>query len=117
AFCTGDAWALSGSFNSLLRTRGTICQDTPNRSVSQPHGPFDPPSESFSQNMSTSSWFWQSTMSDIPCENSNEGPPLRATNSCPSSSKFALMRLPFAPGPASPYRLVLRIREFLKMEV
>lgn len=29
--------------SSSPRTRGTICQDTPKRSFSQPHGPCSPP--------------------------------------------------------------------------
>ena len=44
----------SGSASSSGRTVGTICHERPNRSLSQPHGPSSPPSESALQNASTS---------------------------------------------------------------
>jgi hypothetical protein len=58
-----------------------ICHETPNLSVSQPQGPFSPPSESFSHSSSTSSCVSQSTKSEIPCANWKEEPPFSAMNS------------------------------------
>src|SRR5439155_346246 len=50
AFMTRSAFALSGSLSMSPRTTGLTCHDNPNLSLSQPHGPVDPPSaESFSQ--------------------------------------------------------------------
>src|SRR4029077_5791834 len=45
--------------------RGTICQETPNLSVSQPHCTCSPPTASFSQSASISAWSSQFTMSEI----------------------------------------------------
>jgi hypothetical protein len=47
----------------------------------------------------------------------NDEPPLRAMNSCPASSKVAVISVPSGPGPASPYRLMLTILESGKIEV
>src|SRR3984957_12609838 len=44
--------------------RGTICQETPNLSVSQPHWTCSPPFASFSHSASISAWSSQLTMSD-----------------------------------------------------
>ncbi len=44
----------------------------------------------------------QFTTNDMAGQNVNTGPPLRATNSCPSIRNFAVITVPFAPGPASP---------------
>src|SRR5437899_2965068 len=71
----------SESRNSSPRMAGLICHERPNLSLSHPHGPFSPPSESFSQYSSTSSWDLQSTDSEIPSVNLKCGPPLSATNS------------------------------------
>src|SRR5206468_3604624 len=50
AVMTRSAFALSGSLSMSPRTTGLTCHDNPNLSLSQPHGPVDPPSaESFSQ--------------------------------------------------------------------
>ena len=84
------------------RTVGTICQDRPNLSVSQPHWDFAPPSDSFSHNSSTSSWVLQFTTKEIAGENVNVGPPFRAMNSWPSIWNFATITAPLGPGPASP---------------
>ena len=43
------AFAVSGSESSSVSRRGTICQDRPNLSLSQPHGPCSPPSLSVFQ--------------------------------------------------------------------
>ena len=42
--CARAAAAVSSDENSSIIRRGTICQDTPNRSVSQPHRLSSPPS-------------------------------------------------------------------------
>lgn len=94
-----------------------ICHETPNLSLSQPQGCFSPPSESLSQSSSTSSWVSQSTKSEMPWAKLKEGPPFSAMNSCPASSNVADMNVPAGAGPASPYRLVLRILESSKTEV
>ena len=70
-----------GSSSSSVSTVGTICQDTPYRSSSQPHSPFRPPSESVSHSWSTSSCVSQFTMSEIAGVKVNSGPPLSARNS------------------------------------
>src|SRR6266545_363823 len=76
AFMTLFDFSASLSCKSCPRIEGTICQDTPNLSVSQPHGPFCPPSESLSHSSSISAWVSQFTKSDMPCANRNDGPPL-----------------------------------------
>src|SRR5205809_2410342 len=81
---------------------GLICHDKPYLSLSQPHGPSSPPSESSSQNLSTSSWVLQCTENDMASVNLNWGPPFNAVYSCPSSSKTTVITLPLGPGPASP---------------
>src|SRR5580692_7702455 len=90
------------SCNSRPRAEGTICQEMPNLSLSQPHFPLSPPAESFSQSSSTSAWVLQSTKNEIAGENVKIGPPFKARNSCPSSSKATDMTDPLGPGPASP---------------
>jgi hypothetical protein len=52
--------------------------------------------------MSTSSWFLQLTWNEIASLNVNSGPPFRARNFCPSSSKLTVMTVPAGRGPASP---------------
>src|ERR671937_2741082 len=84
----------SGSPSSSGSTLGTICHDMPNLSLSHPQGPCSPPSESVLQNMSTSSWFLQSTWNEIASLNVNSDPPFKATNRCPSSSKLTVMTVP-----------------------
>src|SRR6185437_7234992 len=100
AFRTRVDFAGSLSCNILPRIEGMICQDRPYLSLSQPHLPFSPPSESFSHSSSTSSCVSQLTKSEMAGVKVKCGPPLNAKNSCPSSWK--------ANG--------LRIFEFLKME-
>jgi len=80
-------------------TLGTICQLTPNLSVSQPHCPGLPPSLKPSQSSSTSAWVTQSTISEIAGVKANCGPPLSARNFCPSISKRMVITAPFGPGP------------------
>ena len=43
----------------LPKEAGMTCHDTPNRSVSQPHGPSLPPRESVAQTWSSSFWVLQ----------------------------------------------------------
>jgi hypothetical protein len=51
------------------------CQETPNLSVSQPHGPSAPPSVSLAHRSSTSSCVSQLTNSEMPWSNLKLGPP------------------------------------------
>src|SRR5712692_4126956 len=108
----------SGSLSCIIspKTVGTICHDKPYLSLSQPHLDFSPPSESFSQNSSTSSCVSQFTNNEMASVNLKCGPPFNDMNSCPSSWNVAVISVPFGPGPASPYRLTLTIFEFLKIE-
>src|SRR5438046_10094241 len=110
-------FALVGSLspNSLPSTVGTICQDTPNLSFSQPHWSLDPPADSFSHSASTSGCVSQFTKNEIAGVNLNCGPPFRAKNSWPSSTKVADITDPFGPGPASPERDTRPTLEFLKI--
>ena len=85
-------FAGSGSFSISPRTVGLICHDSPYLSLSQPHGPSYPPSESLFQNRSTSSCDLQSTENDKASVNLNWGPPFNAMNSFPSSSSHAFAR-------------------------
>src|SRR3990172_8808466 len=96
--------ALRGSLspNNWPKVVGIICQDTPNLSFSQPQGPGSPPpAESFSHSSSTSACVSQLTKSEKPWAKVKLGPPFRAINSCPSSTKVADMT-----APPSPYRLM-----------
>src|SRR5262245_16105039 len=95
------------SFSMVMRTLGMICHDTPYLSVSQPHCCVCPPSASFDHKESTSCCVSQFTKNEIAGVNLYCGPPLSATNSCPSSSKLAVMTEPLGPGPCSPYRVTL----------
>jgi len=58
-------WALlwSASVIMCMNATGTICHDTPNLSLSQPHccASTGPPALRLPQKWSTSSWFWQLT--------------------------------------------------------
>ena len=86
----------SGSAISSDSRVGTICHDTPNRSLSQPQGPSSPPSLSLLQYESTSSWSLQLTSSEIASLKVKPGPPFSAVNRCPSSSKTTVMTIPRA---------------------
>jgi len=111
-FPTGDNFAAiarcPASWSSLpmssVSRLGTICQERPYLSLSQPHGPCSPPSPSASQKWSTSSWSSQSTwkLTDSLNWKSTPLPPLRATNGCPSSSKSTVIAVPSGSGPAEP---------------
>src|SRR3989442_9643711 len=94
---------------------GTTCHDTPKRSLSQPHGPSSPPSESRFQVSSSSSCVLQVATSEIPSENEKLGPPSIAVNCRPSSSKVACSTLPFGRGFPS-LRTTFTIFEFLMTE-
>jgi hypothetical protein len=96
------AFAWSASVSSSMSTFGTICHDTPNLSFSQPHGPSSPPSESVLQSRSTSSWLSQLTSKEIASLNVKSGPPFKAVNVWPSSSKLTVITIPSARGPAEP---------------
>jgi hypothetical protein len=65
AFMTRRDFSGSGSLINLGKAVGTICQDTPNLSFSQPQRDFWPPAESFSHSSSTSSCVSQFITSEI----------------------------------------------------
>src|ERR1700731_808850 len=106
------AFPASLSCNSLPKTEGMICHDTPYLSFSQPHRCFAPPSESFSHSSSTSCCVSQFTKNDMAGEKVNCGPPFSAKNCCPSSSNVADITVLVDPGPASPDRFMLTTLEF-----
>ncbi len=116
-------FAGSGSMSSSTSTRGTICQETPYLSLSQPHcwAFGSPPADSFVQKWSTSAWVSQLTCSEMASLNLKNGPPLSAVNVCPSSSKATVITdpagLPWISFPASPYRDTVTTFEFLKIAV
>src|SRR5262250_951285 len=87
-------------------TLGTICQDRPYLSFSQPHTPLSPPSDSFSQNSSISFCVSQLTINEMASLNLKCGPPFSAINSCPAISNVEVMTdplgLPETFAPASP---------------
>src|SRR2546422_675527 len=82
------------SCNILLNTVGTICQDSPYLSFSQPHCPSSPPSESFSHSSSTSFCVLQFTTNDMASVNLKCGPPFNAANACPSSWNAMVITVP-----------------------
>src|ERR671932_113503 len=83
------------SFIISAKILGTICHETPNLSFNQPHCSTSPPSESFSQRLSTSCCVSQLTKNDIAGENLKIGPPFNAMNRCPSSSNTIVITVPF----------------------
>src|SRR4029077_15967040 len=91
AAITRCALSRSGSASSSGRRFGTTCQERPKRSLSQPHGPGSPPTPSFSQEWSTSSWPRHGIWNEIASLNVKFGPPLRARNFWPSSSKVTVI--------------------------
>src|SRR2546425_4272534 len=91
----------TGSLNILPKTVGTICHDKPYLSLSQPHCTSFPPAESFSQYRSISSCVSQLTTNEMASVNLKCGPPLSATNSCPSSWNATVMTDPAGPGDPS----------------
>src|SRR5207249_1340091 len=113
-------FSASLSCNISPNTVGTICHDKPYLSLSQPHGPFSPPLESFSHSSSTSSCVLQFTKNDMASENLNSGPPLSAINSCPSSWNVTVITVPLGLpeifAPSSPSRAMLPILELLKLD-
>src|SRR5437899_12925205 len=90
------------SCNISPKTVGTICHDRPYLSLSQPHCPCSPPSESFSHSSSTSSCVSQFTKNEMASVNLNCGPPFNAINVCPFSVNVAVMTVPACPGDPSP---------------
>src|SRR3984885_1020679 len=89
---------------SLVISFGSICQLTPNLSLSQPHAVSEPPSVNFAQYLSISSWFSHRTEKEKASLSLLLGPPLRKVTCCPSSSMVTTTSEPFGPGPASPAR-------------
>lgn len=71
---------------SSLTRSGTICQDSPNLSVSQPHIEGAPSATKRSQNASASSWVRQVRTTEAASSSLKWGPPLRAPKRCPPSS-------------------------------
>ena len=59
----------------------------------------------------------QCTTIEMASLNLNIGPPLRASNCTPSSSKLPTSTEPSGPGPPLPLRVTLRIFEFSKIDV
>src|SRR5260370_41461094 len=109
----------AGSFEdrSSGNADGTTCHERPYVSFSHPHGPgCPPPAVSFSQKSSISCWVSHVIANETASVNLNCGPPLSATKRCPSSSNVAVIADPFGPGPASPYRVTLRIFAFLNTD-
>src|SRR5687767_5159857 len=93
------AWKALGPLSSCGRFFGMICQDTPYLSFSQPQRLSVPPSAvSLLQISSISACVSQLTSRDMPSENEKLGPPLRAMNDCPNSSKLTTMTEPPGPG-------------------
>src|SRR6185436_2834612 len=78
-------FAASLSCNISTKIVGTICQESPYLSFSQPHCTSLPPAESLFQYLSTSACVLQFTTNDMASVNLKSGPPLSATNFCPSS--------------------------------
>src|SRR6184192_33283 len=102
-------------FGSLIicpRAVGTTCQDTPQRSLSQPHGPSSPPSVRRAQTSSISSWVSHVATNEKASVNENDGPPSKAVYSCPSSTKLACNTLPSGSGPPAVARSKLTTFEF-----
>src|SRR6185503_5031392 len=87
--------AASLSLNNSPKMVGTICQESPYLSLSQPHCTSLPPAESFFQNLSTSACVVQFTTNEMASVNLNSGPPLRARNFSPSSWNSTVMTDPF----------------------
>src|SRR5260370_16869609 len=90
-------FSASLSCNILPKAEGTICQDRPYLSFSQPHLSFFPPSESFSHNSSTSCCVSQFTKNDTAGVKVNCGPPFSAKKSCPSLCNVAHTPVPLHP--------------------
>src|SRR5881396_1718248 len=88
-------FAASLSLNNSPKTVGTICQESPYLSLSQPHCASLPPADNFCQKLSTSACVLQFTTNDMASVNLKCGPPLRATNSCPSSWNSTVITDPF----------------------
>src|SRR5438552_11411498 len=89
-------FAASLSLNNSPKTVGTICQESPYLSLSQPHCTSLPPAESFFQNLSTSPCVLQFTTNEMASVNLKSGPPLSATNSCPCSSNSTVITDPLS---------------------
>src|SRR5207247_3459572 len=84
----------SGPVINASNSLGTICQESPYLSCSQPHGPCSPPSPSLSHSSSISSCDSQFTRNDTASSNVNSGPPLIAVNRWPSSEKSTVSTSP-----------------------
>jgi len=117
AVMTRCDFSRSGSLSSSGSAVGMTCHDTPNLSLSQPHGPCSPPSDSLVQHASTSPCPSQSTWNEVASLNVNCGPPFRATNFCPCTSKLTVITVPSGRGPAAPYRVISPSVELGKIDV
>jgi len=99
-----SAWSCAETRTRRLRC--TEASPSPSRIASSrlqcPASPSGSVTVSLLQSSSTSPWESQSTRSEIASVNLKCGPPLRATNSWPSSWKLTVMADPLGPGPASP---------------
>ena len=92
----GATWSL---LTTLAGQPGSDMWDDP---ANQPQGPSSPPSESVLQKVSTSACVSQNTWNEIASLNVNSGPPFKATNGWPSTSKLTVITVPSARGPAEP---------------
>src|ERR1700694_2996401 len=101
-----------GSLIICPRAEGTTCHDTPNRSLSHPHGPSSPPSVSRAHASSISSWVSQVATKEKTCVKVKDGPPSKAVYSCPLSWKLACNTLPSGRGPFASAFSKLRTLEF-----
>src|ERR687891_563420 len=88
----------SGSSTSSFSWRGTICHDSPNRSLSHPHGPGSRAfAVSASHNRSTSAWSSHLPTNETASVKLKSGPPLRPWNCWPLSVKSTVRTIPAGP--------------------
>src|SRR4030065_235944 len=93
AFMTLSDFPGSGSVIISPMTAGTICQETPYLSLSQPHSCISPPSESFSHSLFTSFCVWQFTTNDMAGgEGKTRRPPRRPQSPTPRALSPLLRR-------------------------
>src|SRR5512135_1533024 len=118
---TRSDFAASASVIICGSTDGTICQDKPYLSLSQPHGPSCPPSVSLLQKWSISACESHITWNETASLNLKCGPPLRAVKLCPSISNSTVITepasLPCTSWPALVKRLTCLMREFSNTDV
>src|SRR5258708_19561329 len=113
-------FAASLSLSNFPKIVGTICQESPYLSLSQPHCTSLPPAESLFQNLSTSACDLQLTTNEMASVNLKCGPPLSATNSCPASWNATVITHPFGPpplpSPPSPYPPIFPLLPLFNLE-